>query len=69
MFPDPGPVSVRSGPGKLGVSGCPAGLYLAFINYKEKYTLKYSTYTKVTHIRIKQRERYKYNAKDSPRKA
>ena len=23
---DPGPVSVRSGPGKLGVSGCPAGL-------------------------------------------
>ena len=27
MFPDPGPV--RSGPGKLGVSGCPAGLYCA----------------------------------------
>ena len=27
MFPDPGPVSVRSGSGKLGVSGCPTGLY------------------------------------------
>ena len=27
MFPDPGPVSVRSGPGKLGISGRPAGLY------------------------------------------
>ena len=28
MFLDPGPVSVRSGPGKLGVSGWPAGLQL-----------------------------------------
>ena len=26
MFPDPGPVSVRSGPRKIRVSGCPAGL-------------------------------------------